>query len=100
MFGHFVVPFFLLLNRTWKRNVRFLSSVGAWMLMMHYVDTYWQIFPVRDRAGVRPHWLDLAALLLVGGASCAWILVRYRAAPPMPLHAPELAEGLTYEASV
>jgi hypothetical protein len=100
VFGHFVVPFFLLLNRSWKRNVTFLASVGAWMLLMHYVDVYWQIFPVRDRAGVRPHWVDLGSLMLVGGASCAWILRRYRTAPPLPLHAPELADGLTYEASV
>ncbi len=100
VFGHFVVPFFLLLNRHWKRHPAYLASIGTWMLVMHYLDVYWQILPVHDRAGVRPHWLDLAAVLFVGGASCAWILRRYLTAPPLPLHAPELAEGLNYEASV
>jgi hypothetical protein len=98
--GHFVVPFFLLLNRHWKRHPRYLAIVGAWMLLMHFVDVYWLILPVHDRAGVRPHWLDLAALLFVAGLSCAAILRRYRTAPPLPLNAPDLAEGLTYEASV
>jgi hypothetical protein len=100
VFGHFVVPFFLLLNRHWKRHPPYLASIGAWMLLMHFVDVYWLILPVHDRAGVRPHWLDLAAILFVGGASSAWILRRYVTAPPLPLHAPDLAEGLTYEASV
>jgi hypothetical protein len=98
--GHFVVPFFLLLNRHWKRHPRYLALVGAWMLVMHFVDVYWLILPVHDRAGVRLHWLDLAAILFVGGLSCAEILRRYRTAPPLPLNAPDLAEGLTYEASV
>jgi hypothetical protein len=100
VFGHFVVPFFLLLNRRWKRHPSYLASIGAWMLLMHFMDVYWLILPVHDRAGVRPHWLDLAAILFVGGASSAWILRRYMTAPPLPLHAPDLAEGLTYEASV
>jgi hypothetical protein len=100
VFGHFVVPFFLLLNRHWKRHPSYLASVGAWVLLMHFVDVTWLILPVHDRAGVRPHWLDLAAMMFVGGASSAWILRRYVTAPPLPLHAPDLAEGLTYEASV
>jgi hypothetical protein len=100
VFGHFIVPFFALLNRHWKRDLGYLAIVGAWMLMMHFVDVYWQVFPVHDPRGVRPHWLDVAALLFVGGLSCAWILRRYLTAPPLPLHAPELAKGLDYEASV
>ena len=67
---------------------------------MHFVDVYWLVLPVHDAAGARPHWLDLGALLLVGGVSCAWIVRRYLSAPPLPLHGPELAEGLDYEAAV
>ena len=67
---------------------------------MHYVDVYWLILPVHDVAGVRPHWVDLGAVLFVGGTSCAWITRRYFAAPPLPVHDPDLAEGLDYEAAV
>jgi uncharacterized membrane protein YpjA len=100
VFGNFVVPFFALLNRRWKRHPNYLAIVAAWVLVVHFVDVYWLILPVYDRAGVRPSWLDLGAILFVGGLSSAWIARRYLDAPPVPLHDPELAEGLGYEAAV
>jgi hypothetical protein len=100
IFGHFFAPFLLLLNRRMKRSPEFLRSVGNWMLAMHFVDVYWLVMPSYDRSGVRPHWLDLAAILFVGGLSCAWIAHRYFGAAPIPRHVPELAEGLHYEAAV
>jgi hypothetical protein len=99
LFGHFVVPFFLLLNRNWKRHLDYVASIGAWMLFMHFVDVYWLVMPTHDRSGVRPHWLDAGAILFIGGLSCAWIVHRYFAAPPIPLHDPHLDEGLKYEAA-
>jgi hypothetical protein len=100
VFGHFVVPFFALLNRRIKRRPRVLAAAGAWILLMHFLDVYWQVLPVHDEAGVRPHWLDLGAVLFVGGLSCALVVRRYGAAPALPLHVPELVEGLDYEAAV
>jgi hypothetical protein len=98
--GHFVIPFFVLLNRRLKRHRAVLAAVGAWVFVMQFVDVYWQVLPVHDQAGARPHWLDLGAALLFGGLSCAWIVRRYGTAAPLPLHVPELAEGLGYEAAV
>jgi len=100
VFGHFVAPFFLLLNRHWKRASGYLAAVGGWLLFMHFVDVAWLVLPVRDTGGVRPHYTDLGALLFVVGVSCAWTVLRHSKAAPIPLHSPELAEGLTYEASV
>lgn len=100
VFGHFIVPFFALLNRRLKRHPAVLAVAGGWILAMHFLDVYWQVLPVHDEAGVRPHWLDLGAILFVGGVSCALVVRRYGAAPPLPLHVPELAEGLDYEAAV
>jgi hypothetical protein len=98
--GNFVAPFFLLLNRQWKRRGDYLALVGAWLFMMHYVDVYWLVLPVHDVRGADPDWLDLGAILFVGGVSCAWIARRWAGAPPLPRHAPELAEGLSYEAAL
>jgi NADH:ubiquinone oxidoreductase subunit 6 (subunit J) len=100
VFGNFVVPFFALLNRRWKRHPNYLAVVAAWVLVVHFVDVYWLVLPVYDREGARPSWLDLGAILFVGGLSGAWIARRYLDAPPVPLHDPELAEGLGYEAAV
>jgi len=98
--GNFVAPFFLLLNRQWKRRGDYLALVGAWLFMMHYVDVYWLELPVHDVRGADPNWLDLGAILFVGGVSCAWIARRWAGAPPLPRHAPALAEGLSYEAAL
>jgi hypothetical protein len=98
--GHFLAPFFLLLNRHWKRNPRYLGAVGGWLFFMHFVDVYWMVLPVHDTGGVRVHYADLGALLFVLGLTCAWTIFRHTQAAPLPRHAPELAEGLTYEASV
>lgn len=98
--GQFVAPFFLLLNRHWKRRGDYLALVSAWLFMMHYIDVYWLVLPAHDVRGVKPDWMDVGAILFVGGVSCAWIARRWAGAPPLPRHAPELAEGLSYEAAL
>jgi hypothetical protein len=66
---------------------------------MHYLDVYWMVMPAHDASGARPHWLDLAAILLVGGVSCLWVSRSYHRRSPLPVHAPERLEGLGYEAA-
>jgi hypothetical protein len=100
VFGNFVLPFFVLIRREYKRHTRFLAWAGAWMLLMHFVDVYWLIMPVHDPSGLRPHWLDLAAILFIGGLSSAYVVTRYFQAAPLPAHDPELVAGLGYEASI
>ena len=95
---HFLLPFFLLLSRGLKRWPRALAWMGAWLFAAHYVDIYWVVLP-NLHAGFRPHWLDLASLLVVCGASTVLVLLRSRREPEMPLRDPRLAGGLVYEAS-
>jgi hypothetical protein len=45
VFGHFLVPFFLLITRTTKRAVGLLTAVAAWMLFIHFIDMYWLVMP-------------------------------------------------------
>jgi hypothetical protein len=98
--GHFALPFLVLLSRPLKRRSGALAWAGAWLLLMHFVDLYWLILPLADPAGIRPHWLDLAALLFFGGTSVAWAAQAYGRRPELPRHVPELASGLDYEASL
>ena len=77
--GQFGLPFLVLLLRRVKRSPGTLAKVGAWLLVMHYLDVYWLVLPQLDPGGVRPHWLDLAALCAIGGctmAYAAWLLGR------------------------
>ena len=41
----------------------------------------------------------MAAAFFVGGLACAWITRSYFARPALPPNAPDLAEGLQYEAA-
>jgi hypothetical protein len=95
---HFVLPFFILLSRELKRRPHALAWMGAWLVVSHFLDMHWMVLP-NLHSEFHPHWLDLAALLAVGGASTLVILLRSRREPAMPIHDPRLATGLGYEAS-
>jgi hypothetical protein len=95
--GHFVAPFFYLMGRDVKRNGATLALGGAWLLVMHFVDLYWQVMPTLHPAGFRPSVLDVAALMTVGGAFVAvatWLLRRQAL---VPLRDPRLGESLAFE---
>jgi hypothetical protein len=82
--GQFALPFLVLLLRSVKRSPRRLAKVGAWLLVMHYLDIYWLVLPQLHPGGVHPHWLDLAALCAIGGcttAYVAWLLGRVALVP-------------------
>lgn len=93
---HFLVPFFLLLNRGVTRNPRRLSYVAAWLLLVHWVDLYWLVMPHLFKEGPRPWIFDLAAFVGVGGAAVAFIVLRMRGTAAVPLRDPYLEESLRY----
>src|SRR5688572_398358 len=45
MAGHFAAPFLYLMGRDVKRNGLTLALGGAWVLVMHFIDLYWQVMP-------------------------------------------------------
>src|SRR5688500_7564261 len=90
--GHFVAPFFYLMGRDVKRNGVTLAIGGAWLLVMHFIDIYWQIMPTLHRDGLHPTVLDLAAFLAVGGcfvAAVGWLLQRQALVPVRDPRLPE-----------
>ena len=65
--GHFVLPFALLLSRTWKRKATTLGRIAMFVLVMRVVDLIWTIGPIFRRNGTTISWLDFAAVLGMGG---------------------------------
>lgn len=97
--GHFVAPFLYLMGRAVKRRGSTLAIGGAWLLLMHFVDLYWQVMPTLHPAGFSPSLLDVAALMTVGGcfvAVASWLLRRQAL---VPIGDPRLAESLAFENS-
>jgi hypothetical protein len=97
MVGHFGAPFLYLMGRAVKRRGWTLAVGGGWLLVMHFVDLYWQVMPTLHPEGVRPSALDVAALVAIGGcfvAAAGWFLRRQAL---VPLRDPRLAESLAFE---
>ncbi len=90
---HFALPFALLLSRPLKRNARSLAVVAWLMLLMQAVDLYWLIVPDffghgSATAPLRVHWLDLAAVLGIGGLWLYLFVRQARSRPVLPLGEP------------
>jgi hypothetical protein len=102
VFGHFVVPFFLLISRNTKRRLEFLAFSCVWVLVMHVVEMYWQVMPYSMQTGVvdtslRVHWLDIACLFAVGGIYMSVVLWQMTRFPLVPLGDPRLERALKFE---
>jgi hypothetical protein len=94
---HFALPFALLLSRALKRSARALAAVATLMLVMQLADLFWLIAP--DLAGhgqgpvpLRVHWMDVAAVLGLGGLFLLLFTRQLRGAAVLPLGEPEVRE--------
>lgn len=93
---HFVVPFFGLLSRHVKRNRNALAFFAVWILVMHFVDLTWLIFP--DNSGKVPMGLT-QILFLVGvlGVFFGAAARRAKGVHLVPSNDPRLGESLAFE---
>ncbi len=72
---HFFLPFALLLSRNIKQTTRTLGTVVGIVLVMRYVDLFWMITPAfYPYQGFRIHWMDVAAVIGIGGIWLALFL--------------------------
>lgn len=94
IFGHFFLPFLLLLRIDWKLKLPVMVFIFVWAWLMHFVDLSFNIMPVLHPSGFVLHWLDIACLAFIGGV-LATVFLKYLAAhPPFPQKDPRFAETL------
>lgn len=94
--GHFILPFFTLLPRSNKRNLKLLGFFAGWMTLMHFCDLYWQIMPVLHAQGVALHWMDAAAWLAAGSAYGLVFWQGLKEKPLVPVGDPRLEQCLAF----
>jgi len=94
IFGHFFLPFFLLLNRDLKRNARTLSLVALFILAIRLADLFWLIGPAHGTTRVAVHWLDLVAPLTLGGLFFTVFLWQLGTRPILPVGEPWLQDAI------
>jgi hypothetical protein len=98
-FGHFVVPFTLLLFRPIRRDPFWLGFLSAWVLVFHYLDLYWIVMPTLYPEGARPDWLDASILATLVLAAAAVVAHACGARPLIPIRDPHLSESLSFRNS-
>jgi len=101
VFGHFLLPFAMLLSRDLKRDAGRLARVAGLLLLMRYFDIYWLAAPAFAHGegdhGLQFHWLDLATLVGLGGLWFALYLRELSRRPLLPVFEPYLKEALEDE---
>jgi hypothetical protein len=92
---HFFVPFFALVPRDAKGDLKRLRWVALVMLAAHWLDLYWLIFPELGKAPVFS-WPELSFALLFVGATLLWMRGAMKQGEDMPVGDPFLKEGLEF----
>jgi hypothetical protein len=93
--GHFLIPFFVLIPRDVKGDPRFLFWTASLMLVSHWLDLYWMIFPV---LGLGPlfGWQEFSFGFLFISAALLWMRRAMKFGADMPVGDPFLQDGLEF----
>jgi hypothetical protein len=96
VFGHFLLPFLVLLRSDWKLRSAFAMAACAWAWPMHYLDMAFNILPVTSPEDfpLGRVWMDLSCLALVGGCLSRVFVRDFCRHPAFPLRDPRLNEAL------
>ena len=85
---HFGAPFLFLLSRNFKRNPGRLVLVAVLILVMRVVDLLWMLVPAFKEEH-RWVWLDVIALLAIGGGWLALFTWQLSKRPLIPINDPQ-----------
>jgi hypothetical protein len=96
IFGHFFLPFILLLRIDAKCSFAVMLPVCLWAWLMHFVDLSFNILPVLHPAGYPWQWLWLqfGCLAFMGGLLGRVFLKNFNAHAPFPKKDPRLLETM------
>jgi hypothetical protein len=94
VFGHFAIPFFLLMPYAAKRNPRLLAGIAGWLLLMHWVDIYWVAMPARSGGAFSPCWIDLATMIAISGLFIGRFWQTFSSHPLVPIGDPKLETSI------
>ncbi len=94
VFGHFVLPFFTVISRPAKRNVKFMAFICLWMLLMHYVDLTWNIGPTFSPEGFHLSPWHISTMFGIGGMMIFLFLKTLAKHPIVPVGDPKLEASI------
>ncbi len=95
LFGHFVLPFLLLISRVPKRRKNWLVIGAAWMLAMHWLDVYYLVKPGPDSTPL--HLVDGALFVAFAGFFVALLARGLAQQSLLPERDPRLSSSIAFE---
>jgi hypothetical protein len=93
---HFFLPFFLLISSIGKKSPSILRLAGFAILIGHFVDLYWLIFPTLGHAPLFG-WPELVMACLFLGLGFLQIRRAMNRGADMPVGDPLLTKGLEWQ---
>jgi hypothetical protein len=97
IFGHFVVPFLLLVSRKIKRRPLLLAITGGYVAVMCWIDIFWLVVPEFSPGVARFGWLDILCFLGMNGVFSAVFVLRLARHSAVAERDPRLEESLAFE---
>jgi hypothetical protein len=97
IFGHFVLPFLLLVSRAIKRRPALLAATGAYVAIMCWIGIYWLVIPEFSPAVARFGLLDVLCFLGMSGLFSAAVILRLGRHSVIAEKDPRLEESLAFE---
>lgn len=98
IFGHFFVPFILLLPARVKMNFKLMLPLCLWAWLMNYGDMAYNILPAlkANRGGYPVHWLWLqfGCFIFMLGFLAEVFLKKFLRHPPYPQRDPRILEAM------
>lgn len=96
IFGHFFIPFLMLLRIDWKLKLVTMLPLAAWAWLMHFADLEFQIMPaLHPNTILTPGLLiDAACVLFFVGVLMWAFIASLRRYPLYPLKDPRMAEAM------
>ena len=95
--GHFVAPFFFLLSKHMKRRTGVLLTGAVWILLMHWLDVNWLVWPQTSPDRIPWGLVDLGLFVGMGGLFFAFVFQRMSRHALIPVGDPRLPESLQFE---
>jgi hypothetical protein len=96
VFGHFLLPYLLLLSRNLKRDPQKVKWVALLLLVMRVVDITWTVGPVFRHEGSSISWVDFAVTAAMGGLWLAYFFTNLAARGVVPAKDPYFKEAMAH----
>lgn len=91
---HFLVPFWLLLSQSAKKNLNVLMGGAVILLVAHFIDMFWLVMPNYAHDHVPVGWIEIAPMIAVGGIFLVVLGMQFKRRSAVPVNDPFLTEAV------